>query len=192
MSTEAQAGRSTDSGIESLQKGRGLTVVLGFALMVMGLLAMAATPFLAGLAAVFWVAVLLLIGGVSQIAQSFICRKWKGFLVHLLVGILYLVLGLMFVRRPGVALEALTMMIAIVLMVGGLFRGLVSLLMRFEQWGWTFIGGLISLGLGIVIWVQLPWSAMWLIGTFVGIDMLCTGWSLVMLSGVGRKALKEA
>ena len=110
----------------------------------------------------------------------------------MLAGILYLVLGLMFVRRPDVTLEALTMMIAIVLMVGGLFRSLVSLLMRFEQWGWTLLGGLISLGLGILIWVQLPWSALWLIGTFVGIDMLCTGWSLVMLSSAVRKAAKEA
>jgi len=192
MSTETQAGRSTDSGIESLQKGRGVTMILGIALMVMGLLAIVAMPFVAGLVAVLWVAVLLLIGGVSQIAHSFLCHKWKGFLVHLLAGILYLVLGLMFVRRPGVALEALTMVIAVVLMVGGLFRSLVSLLMRFEQWGWTFLGGLISLGLGLFIWMQLPWSALWLIGTFVGIDMLWTGWSLFMLSRAVRALPKTS
>ena len=63
MSTETQAGRSTDSGIESLQKGRGVMMILGIALMVMGLLAIVAMPFVAGLAAVLWVAVLLLIGG---------------------------------------------------------------------------------------------------------------------------------
>ena len=192
MSTETQAGRPTDSGIESLQKSRGVMMVVGIALIVMGLMAIVAMPFVAGVAAVLWVAVLLLIGGVSQIAHSFVCHKWNGFLVHLLAGILYLVLGLMFVRRPGVTLEMLTMLIAVVLMVGGLFRSLVSLLMRFEQWGWTLLGGLISLGLGILIWVQLPWSALWLIGTFVGIDMLFTGWSLLMLSSAVRKASKAA
>ena len=53
---------------------------------------------------------------------------------------------------------------------------------RFPHWGWTFVGGAINLVLGILIWRQLPEAALWVIGLFVGIDMIFTGWTWVILA----------
>jgi uncharacterized membrane protein HdeD (DUF308 family) len=43
--------------------------------------------------------------------------------------------------------------------------------------------------LGIFIWRQLPGAAVWLIGTFVGVDMIMIGWSWTMAALAARKRL---
>ena len=53
---------------------------------------------------------------------------------------------------------------------------------RFPHWGWTLVGGIINLVLGIMIWQQWPVSGLWVIGLFVGIDLIFTGWTWVMLA----------
>lgn len=74
-------------------------------------------------------------------------------------------------------------------MVGGLFRIIGSLAYRFPHWGWVLVGGVINLVLGIMIWQQWPEAAFWVIGLFVGIDLIFTGWTWVMLA-LGIKNLK--
>ena len=76
----------------------------------------------------------------------------------------------------------MTFLLACALLIGGLFRIIGSLMYRFPHWGWTFVGGAINLVLGILIWRQLPEAALWVIGLFVGIDMIFTGWTWVMLA----------
>ena len=100
----------------------------------------------------------------------------------LLMGVLYIVLGLLFVRQPIQAAEALTLLLACTLMVSGVFRIVGSLMHRFHQWGWIFGGGVLNLTLGIMIWSQWPISGFWVIGLFVGIDMLFSGWTWIMLA----------
>ncbi len=67
-------------------------------------------------------------------------------------------------------------------MVGGLFRTIRSLAFRFPHWGWMLVGGAINLLLGILIWQQWSEAVLWVIGLFVGIDLIFTGWTWVMLS----------
>jgi uncharacterized membrane protein HdeD (DUF308 family) len=98
------------------------------------------------------------------------------------MGVLYLVLGLMFFRHPGGALVAMTLLLACALMVGGLFRIIGSLMYRFPYWGWTLASGVINLALGIYIYSQWPLDSFIVIGLFVGIDLIFTGWTWVMLA----------
>jgi uncharacterized membrane protein HdeD (DUF308 family) len=51
---------------------------------------------------------------------------------------------------------------------------------RFHGWGWVLANGIVTLILGVLIWREWPESALWVIGMFVGIDMLFAGWSWVM------------
>ena len=52
----------------------------------------------------------------------------------------------------------------------------------YGHWGWIFGGGVLNLALGIMIWLQWPFSGFWGIGLFVGIDMLFSGWTWIMLA----------
>jgi uncharacterized membrane protein HdeD (DUF308 family) len=107
--------------------------------------------------------------------------------IDLLTGILYVVVGFMIVANPGAAAITLTLLIALFLIFTGIFRIVVALMTRFPHWGWLALHGLVNLLLGIAIWRQWPLSGLWVIGLFVGIDMVFNGWSLVMLGLTARR-----
>jgi len=167
--------------LEAIHGKWGWLLALGIILIVLGTAAIA-MPFLASLATAVAFGVLLLMGGIAQLVGVFWTRNWSGFFLSLLVGLLYVVLGFLFLRDPGDALLAMTLLLACVLMVGGLFRIIGSLMYQFPHWGWVFAGGAINLLLGILIWQQWPFSGLWVIGLFVGIDMIFNGWTWIMLS----------
>jgi uncharacterized membrane protein HdeD (DUF308 family) len=167
--------------LQAIQGNWGWVLALGLILIVLGTIALA-MPFLASLATAMAFGVILLTGGIAQLVGAFWTRDWSGFFLSLLMGILYFVLGLLFVRDPGDALLAMTLLLACTLLVGGLFRIVGSLMFRFPHWGWILAGGVINLMLGILIWLQWPVSGLWVIGLFVGIDLIYTGWTWAILS----------
>jgi uncharacterized membrane protein HdeD (DUF308 family) len=184
MSTPAEvrlARRVLRHELEAIRGNWGWILALGIILIVVGTIAVA-MPFVASLATAVAFGALLLVGGIAQLVGAFWTRDWSGFFLSLLMGVLYLVLGVLFLRDPGDALLAMTLLLACVLMVGGLFRIIGSLMYQFPHWGWILAGGIINLILGILIWQQWPVSGLWVIGLFVGIDLIFTGWTWVMLA----------
>ena len=162
-------------------------LLLGIFLVVLGTIALSAAPFVT-LVSVNVLGFLLLGAGIVQIVSSFWAGRWSGLLLHLLVGILYVVTGFLIVDKPIEAEFSLTYLIALFLLVAGLFRIVASLLIQFHDWGWVLLNGIITLILGLMILRQFPSSGLWVIGMFVGIDMLFNGWTWIMLS-IGLRGL---
>jgi uncharacterized membrane protein HdeD (DUF308 family) len=133
-------------------------------------------------AVVILLGALLMVGGVATIVGAFWAGKWSGLIVQLLVGILYLVGGLVVFRHPEISTLALTVWIAASFVVLGLFRVVGSLVLRYPQWGWGVLNGIVTLLAGIIIFKLLPEDAFWVIGLLVGIEMLFNGWTWVMLA----------
>jgi uncharacterized membrane protein HdeD (DUF308 family) len=79
--------------------------------------------------------------------------------------------------------------LAIFLIVVGVFNIVAALMQRFHGWGWVLLNGGVTLLLGLLINRQWPSSALWVIGLFVGIEMIFNGWAWIMLS-LGLKAYK--
>jgi uncharacterized membrane protein HdeD (DUF308 family) len=176
-------------GLQELRKNWGWFLVLGIALLVLGTIALGASVAMT-IVSVLLFGWLLIVGGVLEAVHAFWRRKWSGFFIDLLTGILYVVVGFMLVANPAASAVALTLIIALFLMFGGIFRILVALSVRFHNWGWLLLHGAINLLLGILIWQQWPLSGLWVIGLFIGIDMIFNGWSLVML-GLAAKNIPE-
>jgi uncharacterized membrane protein HdeD (DUF308 family) len=176
---QADPANVLSTEMECLRKSSFWLLVLGALLIVVGMVAISASV-IATLTTVVMVGTLLIIGGVVEIVDAFLGRGWRGFWMHLLAGILYLVLGFLLVQRPLAAAAFFTLMLAAAFFVGGLFRIIVALSERFYGWGWVLLNGIITLVLGILIWREWPEAAFWVIGLFVGIDMLFAGWSLVI------------
>jgi uncharacterized membrane protein HdeD (DUF308 family) len=103
-------------------------------------------------------------------------------LVFLLGGILYGVVGLIMMSHPLEAAVGLTLMLAAAFMAGGVMRIVVAAIEHFHGWGWVMLNGFISLFLGIYIWRHFPESAFWVLGLFVGIDLIFSGWSWIILA----------
>jgi uncharacterized membrane protein HdeD (DUF308 family) len=118
---------------------------------------------------------LILMSGAAEAVGAFWCRRWSGFFLHLLSGVLSVVVGMLFLRAPLDAVLTLTLLLACLLMVGGIFKIVAALSYRFGAWGWPLVGGVIDLILGVLIWLEWPASALWVIGLFVGISLLFRG-----------------
>ena len=162
-------------------------VLLGVALVVLGTVALGSVV-ITSLAAAAALGVLLLLGGVAECVGAFWCRGWSGFFLKLLSGVLSVVVGLLFLRAPLGALAALTLLAACFLMAGGLFKIVGALSYRFAAWGWALAGGVIDLVLGVMIWQEWPASALWVIGLYVGVNLLFRGFNWIAL-GMALRSL---
>jgi uncharacterized membrane protein HdeD (DUF308 family) len=184
MSTTAEvrmARRVLRHELEAIRGNWGWILALGIILVLIGTVAIA-MPLAASLASAVAFGALFLAGGVAQLVGAFWTRDWSGFFLNLLVGVLYLVVGVLFLRHPGEAMVAVTLILACGFMISGLFRIIGSLMYRFPQWGWILLGGVINLLLGLYIYSQWPFDSFIIPGLFVGIDMIFTGWTWVALA----------
>lgn len=172
-------------GLEELGKRWGWFLGLGILLMVLGAIA-AGSAVLMTLGTMIFMGWLMIFGGAMQAAHAWSCKGWSGFFMDLLTGLLYVVAGFMVVANPSASAVTLTLLIAMYLIFGGLFRIVSVVAIRFQNWSWLLLHGVVNLLLGIAIWQQWPLSGLWVIGLVVGIDMVLNGWSLVMLGLAAR------
>jgi len=171
--------------LEQFSRNWGWFLALGIIMIILGTLALGSALAVTLVSMIFfgW---LLIFAGVFEVVQSFWQKRWGGFFLHVAVGILYAIVGLMLIANPEASAVALTLLMAIFFIVAGVFRIVASLTMRFPRWGWMLISGIAALVLGILIWRQWPASGFWIIGLFIGIELIFTGWTWVMLSLAAR------
>ena len=183
MSTEPHvpADNLLRQELQHLRESWLLLLVLGISLVVVGTLSII-FAFVATLATVTVFGTVLFVGAVLQLMNAVTCRNWRGFMVYLLTAILYGVVGLVMMNHPVAAAAGLTLMMAAAFMAGGTIRIVVAAVEHFHGWPWVMVNGFISLLLGITIWRHFPESAFWVIGLFVGIDLIFSGWSWIMLA----------
>ena len=177
--------------LEDFQKNRGWFLALGILLIVAGSLAII-YDVAATILSVLFFGWLLIIAGAFEAVQSFWQPKWGGLFLHLIVGILGVVVGFHLVSSPAAGALVLTLIMAIYFMVIGIFRIIGAIAMRFPNWGWVLVSGIITFILGLLIKSQWPITGLWVIGLFIGIDMIFSGWSYIMLSLAAGKAATAA
>jgi len=100
----------------------------------------------------------------------------------LLLSVLYLIAGTYCIAKPAIAAIELTLVISMFCVIAGIFRMATSLISRFNQWGWVFFNGLVTFILGVLIYSEWPYSGLWIIGLFIGIDLILSGWTWVLIS----------
>jgi len=164
-----------------LQKHWWCLLLLGVLLVICGMVALA-YPFFSSVSVVMVLGAALFIAGIAMIVSSFWTGSWSAFLVQLLVGIVYAVVGMLTMEAPIAATGAMTLLVAAMFMLAGIFRMAAAITLRFPQWGWVLLNGAVALILGVFVYKQYPESAIWLIGTLFGVDMLLNGWTWIMLS----------
>lgn len=172
----------------NLKKQSGLLLGLGLAMIVLGSLALysAVTATFISVKLLAW---LFIISGFIQLGHAFYSRAWKGFLLQLVLGIISVIAGFVILRDPFSGAITLTLLLAILFIGQGLIRIFLSLTKRFEHWIWILISGILSVILGIMVLYQWPWSGLYIIGMFVGIDLIFNGWASIMLSSFARRLI---
>jgi uncharacterized membrane protein HdeD (DUF308 family) len=170
--------------LHALQKQWWWLLLLGVLMFVLGAVSISSAVYmrLTGVAMVILFGITLLLAGIGELVTSFWAGQWRGSLLHVLAGILYLVLGFIILNHPAAALVAMTFILGVAFLIGGLFRIVAALQVKFHNWGWPLLNGIVTLLLGILILKEWPDSGLWVIGMFVGIDLIFNGLAWAMLA----------
>jgi len=161
----------------------GWYLAFGIALVVLGVAAIGRAVMATVATMVFFGWLLALAGGI-ELVQALMVGKWAGFFLHLLAAVLYAVVGFLFIARPLAGAEVVTVLMASFFLIGGLFQLIGAPLVHLPGWGWHALDGAISLLLGLLVLAQWPASGLWVIGLFVGINLIFYGsaWTALALS----------
>jgi uncharacterized membrane protein HdeD (DUF308 family) len=177
-------------GWHDIRRNRGWLITLGVVSIILGVIALvdsiAAT--VASMIVFGWI---LLVAGIIEAIQAFRHRQGGHLFLHLLNAVLAFVVGLMLLRNPLAGALLVTLLLAAYFVVIGVFRIVASLSLRVPHWGWTMANGIVSLIFGILVWAQWPISGLWVIGLFIGIDLIFMGWNEVMLGLAARRLPQE-
>jgi uncharacterized membrane protein HdeD (DUF308 family) len=165
---------------ERIQERRGWFLVLGIALIVLGVLALGDTILLTLVSVVFlgW---LLIISAIFHAVQWVRGHEERHFL-DLLVCVLDFVVGLILLSNPAGGALAITLVLAVFFLVGGLMRVFGALSSDAPHRAWAVLEGVVSALLGILLWVHWPSSALWFVGFAIGIGLIFRGWTWIMLA----------
>jgi len=153
----------------------GWFVALGVALIVIGIFAWIEVVAVT-LAGVILLGAAMLVGGVFQIIHSFAVRGWSGFLLHVLMGVLYIIGGFLIMAEPVQGAVVVTVFVAVCLAIAGIMRMVLAVQHR-ELTGWWLMlfSGLITLLIGLLLYAALPWSGLWVIGTLIAVELVIQG-----------------
>ena len=171
--------RSVPAGLSRPRTAWGWFVALGIVQLLLGAVAwfdvIAFT-----IAGVIFIGALVLVGGVFQILHAFMDREWGGFALHLLVGILYVIGGLLLMDEPLEGSLIITVLVAVALILGGILRIVIGVQHRhMPGWGLLIAGGVISLLVGVMLYMALPWSGLWVVGTLIAVELIMHGVSWI-------------
>ena len=159
----------------------GWFLVFGIILLLLGIAALV-RAFAATVASMVFFGWILIFSGIIELVHAFMVGKWAGFFLHLLVALLFGIAGALMVFRPVISAEAITFVMAIFFMVGGLYQLFASIWSHLPGWGWGAANGVVSTVLGVLLLTQWPVSGLWVIGLFVGIDLIFYGLAWIALA----------
>jgi uncharacterized membrane protein HdeD (DUF308 family) len=169
----------------------GWSIAISLLVILAGILAIA-LPVAAGIAVNIVVAWLLVFCGVAHLVFGWHLRAIGGVIWQMLLGALYIGIGVYLLIHPVAGLVTLTLALAIYLFAEGLLELMLSFQIRPRQgWGWLLLDGIVTLILAVMIWRTWPASTEWVLGTLVGISMIFSGASRLMLSLAARSLVTK-
>ncbi len=170
------------AGLEQVRKSWGWFFVFGILLVILGVLcigkAQTATTF--SILALGWV---LAISGVLWLVNAIWALSWHGFFLYLLNALIRGVTGYLLIRHPDAGAAGVTMLLASLFIVGGLFRAAGAGVIQFPRWAWTVFSGVVSIVLGVYLLATWPTASTYFIGLAIGVDLILDGGALIGFAG---------
>ena len=178
--------QSTPSNL--VRQASAWSIVWGVLLIIFGMLAIG-SPFLAAVAVSGFIAWLIVLAGVVHLILAFQAHGAGSLIWKLLVGLAYLFFGGYLIVHPVLGVASLTLVLATLFLIEGILNIVLFFKMRSVGGSsWVLVDGIITLLLGLMIYMQWPSSSAWAIGTLVGVSMILSGTTRVMLSLAVRRA----
>src|SRR5580693_354768 len=164
-----------DTALEPLRAKSGWIITLGAVFVIAGIIALGSVV-MATAATVFVVGIMMVIAGVAEVINAFQIKTWGKFLLWLLLGALYIVAGFFAFENPLLAAAVLTLLLGFSLLVSGVMRIVLAFsLQETMPWIWVAFSGVITFLLGLLIVSKWPVSSLYVLGIFLGVDLVIAG-----------------
>jgi uncharacterized membrane protein HdeD (DUF308 family) len=181
MSGKSDGGRGLGGPIGILRDRWGWIFGIGVVLALCGLLALGNTV-VATFAAVAFAGSMMIVSGIVEIAHGFNMKTWGKFFLWIVIGVLYVAAGLITVLAAPQAAVLLTLLVGAALVASGIVRIVLAFQMREgTPWIWAALSGIVTTLLGVMILAQWPVSGLYVLGLFLGVDLLFAGSSWMMI-----------
>ncbi|MGB8278296.1 MAG: HdeD family acid-resistance protein [Methylovirgula sp.] len=164
----------------------------GVIMIILGVAAVA-WPVAATIAVDFYIGWLFLIAGIVGLVAMFSAGNIPAFLWSLITAALSLAVGILLLWKPVAGAVSLTLVLTAFFIVEGVFQTVTSIAYRdviSSTWRWMLVSGLSDLALAVIIILGWPTSAAWVLGLLVGINLITSGWAIVMMAIAGRDIFK--
>jgi uncharacterized membrane protein HdeD (DUF308 family) len=171
---------ATSHPFERIQERWGWFLILGIAVIVLGVVALGDT-IMVTLFSVVVLGWLLILSAIFHAVQWLRGREARHYL-DLLGFVFDLVVGAILLTNPAVGALTLTLVLAVFFLAGGLIRVFGALTSEIPHRAWAVMDGAVAALLGILLWVHWPSSGLWFIGFAIGVELIFRGWAWVMLA----------
>ena len=179
---------NTAASLSPLRAKSGWIVALGIVYLIAGFIALGSVVS-ATVATVFVVGIMMIISGVAEVISAFQLKSWGKFILWVLLGLLYIFAGFVTFENPLLAAAVLTLALGACLVASGIMRIVLAFSMKGgSPWGLVALSGLITLVLGGIILAHWPVSSLYILGIFLGIDLIFAGVSWIFL-GLGVRKI---
>jgi uncharacterized membrane protein HdeD (DUF308 family) len=160
----------------------GWFLASGIVLVFLGMVAVVRS-FITTVASMMFFGWLLMFSGIIEFVHAFMVGKSAGFFVHLLVALVFGITGALMVFKPVISAEAITFVMSVFFIVTGLYQFFASMwASNLPGSGWGAANGMISAIMGMLLLAQWPVSGLWVVGVFVGIDLIFYGSAWIALA----------
>ncbi|MGD1214036.1 MAG: DUF308 domain-containing protein [Terriglobales bacterium] len=182
-----EVSRAQNTPVDIVRQASTLSIVWGVLLIVFGMVAIG-SPLLAAVAVNVAIAWLIVLAGVVHLMLALRAHGASSMIWKLLLGLAYLFFGAYLIMHPVLGVASLTLVLASLFLIEGILDIILFFKMRAVGGSsWVLVDGIVTLLLGLMIYVQWPSSSAWAIGILVGVSMISSGATRVMLSLTVRK-----
>jgi len=126
---------------------------------------------------------LIILAGATHVSRALFFKEMPGFGLWLGLGILQVVVGFLLIADPIAGVLTLTMMMTLFFAFEGIIKIYLALMMRpLQHWQLVLLSGVTALVFAIIILAFWSETAHWLLGLFLGINMIMLGVAMVKMS----------
>src|SRR5271168_2362235 len=190
MTNASDALRNPQAGSDTapLRAKSGWIIALGVIYLLVGLVALGSVA-MATVASVLVVGAMMIVAGVAEVISAFQIKSWGKFLFWVLLGVLYIIAGFTTFENPLLAAALLTLILGASLVASGVMRIILAFGVKQETpWIWVLLSAVITMLLGMLILAHWPVSSLYILGVFLGIDLVMAGAAWIGLGFGLRRA----
>jgi uncharacterized membrane protein HdeD (DUF308 family) len=187
--SDLQSSGKSLTGVEPLRAKWGWIVALGVIYVIVGVIALGSIV-AATAASVFVVGIMMVIAGAVEVVNAFQIKTWGKFLFWVALGVLYIIAGFVAFENPLLTAAVLTLLLGAALAASGIVRIILAFSMQEgTPWIWVVLSGIVTLLVGLIILAHWPVSSLFVLGIFLGVDLVFAGASWI---GIGLGLRKPA